>query len=216
MSEKINNKAGKMEDALKRAFGERWKFYRDSYYKIFKLNIVLMAIIVLQTIIIFFLAAQDTPEPRYFTTDNNGNITEIFSANKALPDKVITDFVEEAVEYSYTYNFKNSEEIMTNAQEYFTDTAWKVYKKSSEQNLLPAIIDGNLLMQTSKLSAARIISKSTLKGRAVWTLEIDVVRTLIDRANSKSKPAKYQITVIRESENIRPRKLAILSLTEKV
>lgn len=216
MSErKTTTNDAKLEVALKKAFGERWGFYRDGYYKMFKLLIFSIVIILIEALAIAYLAMRDAPVPKYFTTDANGNIAEIIPTSRPLSDKAVTSFVEEAIENIYTLNFSDHDQVINDAQEFFTDQAWLVYKKSTEENLLPAIIESNLVMTTSKLSAAQIISKSTLKGRQLWTVEIDVVRTLSDRSNKKSKTTKYRVTVIRESENIRPRKLAILSITDR-
>jgi intracellular multiplication protein IcmL len=110
-------------------------FSRNVFYR--RLHFLALAALALNIIVIGALVwtlvylLKNPVKPLYFATDDVSRLVKIVPVtepNMSLEE--VTNWVSEAVEAAYSYDFTNYREQLQNAQKYFTTYGWSEYMKA--------------------------------------------------------------------------------------
>lgn len=215
----VSDKKGTAADTVRALYSAQWKFYKFGYDTMVKIAIVQFLIILVLGITLMFMSMAGNPEPRYFLVNQHNQfvpIEPIYEPGRT--DEQVRQFVSDAVIAAMNFTHDDYKLRLNNAASYFTDdgiTAWNGALASSR--LIDQVKERQLLVRTQLLNAP-VIDKSSSKnygGVFVWTVYVDVIRTMSDKNESRSSSYKYKVNVRRVPTTERASGLAIYSLKEE-
>ena len=200
-------------------YSAQWKFYKYGYDTMIKISIIEFIIIVILGVTLMFMASNGNPEPRYFLVNQHNQFVPIEPLYEpGRSDEQVRQFVTEAILASMNFTHDDYKLRLNDAASYFTDdgiTSWNNALVSSR--IIEQMKERQLLIR-SQLINAPVIDKSNSKpynGIHVWTVYVDVMRTMSDRNESKTMNYKYKVMVRRVPTTERASGLAIYSLKEE-
>ncbi len=105
-------------------------FYRRLYYlSLAAFALSLLAVTILIIVISFLM--RNPVHPLYFATDNVGRLIQIDPVGRPnLTDAEIVQWVKDAIEASYSYDYINYPGQLQAAQKYYTTYGWKKYMQA--------------------------------------------------------------------------------------
>lgn len=117
------------------------------------------------------------PEPRYFATQQNGQILPLVALDAPyLAPNQVTSFAVEAITRSFTFSFSNYRTDLQDASRYYVQpTGWNLFLDALQQS-------GNLeLVQNKRMNATAVAQSATITkegvaedGRYHWIVQVPV------------------------------------------
>ena len=202
-------------------FSLQWNFYRDSYYKLLLVAGIQLVIILVLAIALGVIGYVGTPPPKYFARNALNQIVELYPLNKPrYGDEQVRQFVTDAVLESMNFTFDDYKYRLQKAAPYFTDRGFAEWDNALRRARVYDQLEEKQLLMRTTLVQVPSIDKNASKvwastGRYMWVVDVDVMRTLSDRAASKSTPYRYKVFVQQKPYTERSSGLAIYSVREE-
>lgn len=205
---------------VKVLYSLQWNFYRESYYRLLKIAGIQLAIITLLAIALLFIGITGTPEPKFFARNAQNQVVELLplSEPQRTDDQVrqfATDAVLEAMNFTYDdYKFRLQKSAV-----YFTDRGFAEWDDALRRGTIyQQLEEKQLLMRTTLVNVPQLDKSASRAygGRYIWILYVDVLRTLTDKAATKSTPYRYKVYVQQVPYTERASGLAIYSVKEEL
>lgn len=207
------------DQKVKVLYSLQWNFYRDSYYKLLKIAGIQLVIIALLTLALLAVGILGTPEPKFFARNAQNQVVELLplSEPQRTDDQVrqfATDGILEAMNFTYDdYKFR-----LQKAAVYFTDRGFAEWDDALRRGTIyQQLEEKQLLMRTTLVNVPQLDKNASRAygGRYIWILYVDVLRTLTDKAATKSSTYRYKIYVQQVPYTERASGLAIYSVKEE-
>jgi hypothetical protein len=160
----------------------RNQFYKQKYHyaiSIFLLCFILIGILISMLVYV----VKHPPEPLYFATDEAGRfLLDIPLTQPNMTTDEVRDWVVQAVEAAYSYDYKNYHTQLQNAQRYFVDFGWRSYMQGLKaSNNLLALTTRKQVVIAKVLPTPKLIAEGPL-GKAktyAWKFEMQVLVTYL-------------------------------------
>jgi intracellular multiplication protein IcmL len=154
----------------------RQLFYTNQLYLVIIaliLNIVLNIILVV--ILTYFI--NRPVQPIYFTVNDTGQlITEIPLNQPNMSTEKIANWVIDAIESSYSYDFINYRQQIQSSQQYFSDYGWQKYIQSlKDSNNLLALTTRKMIVTAKVVATPKLVVQGLLGGIYAWKFSIPVL-----------------------------------------
>ncbi len=165
---------------------QRDAFYYQSYRKnLLYFFLLIFMIGILITLNIFFY--KDKPNPIYFATTNTGEILALPPlSQKNISDEKLKQWVTEALEVSYNYNFISYRQTLQNARPYFTPKGHENFLKAIKQSLNLNRVKQEKLLFASMISEVIIENQGYLgSGTYYWDLKVPMKVALLGGVKTK-------------------------------
>jgi intracellular multiplication protein IcmL len=193
------------EDALVQVY-LRNEFYKKKFFLALGVYFLSLIVIVVLIGMLTYLVKHPTSEPLYFVADDMGRFIQdvpVESPNMSVDD--VANWVVEAVETSYTYNFMNYPAQLQNAQKYFTDFGWLKYMDGLRlSNNLLAVKDRKMILIAKVVDKPKLLNQGGLSGKYGYRFEMPVLVTnMLPPYDDKSRFQNALIvTVIVQRQNL--------------
>jgi intracellular multiplication protein IcmL len=179
-------------------------FYRRLHY--FALSAFLLSLVVIAVLawVVMYLVENPTP-PLYFATDNVGRLIEIIPVDRPnMPTEEVIDWVVEAVEASYTYDFVNYRQQLQGVQRYFTTYGWTRYREALRaSNNIIGLTQRKMIFTASVIERPKVIAQGLLGGAYAWKMQMPLLVTYMlppyDDQAKFSNPLMVTVVVQRQS-----------------
>ncbi|HEY6436740.1 MAG TPA: DotI/IcmL/TraM family protein [Ignavibacteriaceae bacterium] len=213
-----SEQADMIESRSMALFTQQWDFYRTGYYSMLRVSTIKDVIIILLLFVALFLSAQGVPQTAYVAVDAEGRLTKLEPINTpALTDEQVRNFVRDAVTESFTFNYMDLDQRTAAASKFYSDKGYSSYMGSIKTSgLKEQILDKRLLVKTVVDGSPVIQDKGVYGGRYVWTVTVDVVRTLTDRVKSQDSLVTYTFYMYRVPSTEKASQIAIYNYGQKV
>lgn len=151
-------------------------FYRDNYWRILLVTVLLLAVIGGLVAFIFYQRAT-RPTPKYFATTPSGELLELIPLNEPnLSTNTLLQWATQAATSSYTFNFVNYREALQNSRQYFTTDGYNNFLKALESSRnLEAVKTKKLVVSSVPTGVPIVVNEGQLAGRYAWQVEIPML-----------------------------------------
>jgi intracellular multiplication protein IcmL len=183
-------------------------FLRQIFY-LQQLRLVLGAVLLNILLIVSLLAMlwyfiKHPVHPLYFATDKVGRLLvdpPLSQPNMSLDE--VTNWVVNAVQVTYSYDFVNYRKQLQGSQKYFTDYGWRQYMKGLEvSNNLLALTEHKMIVSAKVVAKPKLLIQGILGSRYAWKFEMPVLVTYLEPPyedkNKFSNPLIVSVTVERQ------------------
>lgn len=152
-------------------YRQKFHFVLGAYGLSWLANIILIGIIV-------YLLHHPTP-PLYFPADPLSRLLPAVPLTQAnMSEEEVSQWVVEAVEAAYSYDFVNYRAQLQNAQKYFTDYSWQRYMKAlGASNNFLALTDRKFIIKAKVVAKPTLRNEGILGGRLSWRFDMPVLVT---------------------------------------
>lgn len=153
-------------------------FYRKKYYLM--LGVYLLSLSVISIIVGMLVYLHKHPQPPfYFAVDTVGRLVPFLPLDQPnMPMPEMVDWVKEAVENAYSYDFVNYRSELQNAQKYFTSTAWKRYMDGLRvSNNIVALTQRKMVVVAKVVGRIKLVKQGILGGAMAWRFQLPLLVT---------------------------------------
>jgi intracellular multiplication protein IcmL len=180
-------------------------FYREKFRFVLGIYLLtLIANIFLVSIIIWLV--RNPTQPLYFAADKVGRLIHVVPLQQFnMTEQDVSNWTVEAIEASYSYDFKNYRAELQEAQKYYTDFGWRNYMKAlTASNNFNALTQRKFIVIAKVVQAPTLLNQGLLSGAQTWKFRIPVLVTYnMPPFNDKSKFSNPLIlTVVVQRQNI--------------
>ncbi len=182
-------------------------FYRGKFRFVLGLYVLtLIANIILFSIVVYLL--RHPTEPLFFPADKIGRLIYVPSLQEAnMTPQEVSNWVVEAVEAAYSYDFVNYRRQLQSAQKYFTNYGWQKYMKAlSASNNFRALTERKFVVIAKVVEPPKLTTQGILAGALAWKFQMPVLVTYLRPPFNDSQNAKFTnpliVTVIVQRQNI--------------
>lgn len=164
-------------DALLLVF-TRNRYYRRQYFlALGAFALSLLVIIILMGVFVFI--KRNPTHPLYFATDSVGRLIQVVPVNQPnMSVDDVTNWVVEAVETTYSYDYVNFHYQLQSAQKYFTNYGWSNYIKAlNASNNIVALRERRMIVITKVVDTPKILAQGILSGAYAWKFEMPILET---------------------------------------
>lgn len=159
----------------------RNEFYRHKYNVTLGIYFLSLLCIVILVCSLYYLARHPT-KPLYFATDSVGRLLpEVSLDSPSMTTQQVSDWVVQALQDTYSYDFVNYRAQLQNAQKYFTAYGWSQYMKGLQQsdNLL-ALSRYKYVIIAKVASTPVLLNQGLLGGHYAWKFQMPVLITYLE------------------------------------
>lgn len=200
--------APEREDALI-AIAARNQFYKNKYHIALGIYFLSLLVIVILAFTLFYLS-RSLSHPIYFVTDDVGRlIVDVPVTQPNMPTAKVSDWVVEAIEAAYSYDFINYRDQLQSAQKYFTEYGWRTYMEELNfSNNLIAVNERKMIAIARVAAKPKLIIEGILSGAYAYKFEMPVLITYLLPPYDENidKKSKFQnaltVSVIVQRQNI--------------
>lgn len=166
-------------------------FYKKLHY----LALCAFALMILTIGVLIFVAiylSHNPSIPLYFATDKVGRLIPIVPVSEpGMTQGDLTNWVIEALESAYSYDYVNYRLDLQGSQKYFTAYGWEQYMNAlTASNNLVGVIERKWIGIARVIGQPRIVAEGLLKGAYAWKLEIPLLVSYL-------RPPQYDTNSIR-------------------
>lgn len=185
-------------------------FYRDGYRKTMTalLMSMLANIVLLILVIILFISI---PSPVYFATKTDGSLIEIQPLDEPIVEQdMLLSWATRAAVASYSFNFLDWQNDLTDVQKYFTSTGFKNFVEALQNSgNLDTVVAKRLVVQGTVVDVPRIVQQGLIKGRYAWKIQIPMLVKYISANEELRQPVLVTLLVARVPTTQKPEGIAI-------
>ena len=153
----------------------REDFYRDSFGKVILIIIsILLAIVLLVAVSVYLYL--NKPKPVNFPVDAEWRVQPAIPLDQPyLSESDMLQWVNDAIQKSFVYDFYHYNDQVQNASQYFTPDGWKVFL-----NQLNIYVNYNnvqaykMFISAAPAGAPFIIQQGLLSGRYAWWVQLPI------------------------------------------
>lgn len=187
-------------------------FYRDGYSRWSKIGLNTSTALILALTIIFVLVLRG-PVIQNFAVTSDGRMIPLTPLDRPLDSgEIVTDFANKVAQALYRYDFHNYREQINDMEQYFTPDGYQNYLDALERSKIIAMIKETSSISTATATAApSIFSRGEKNGVYQWVVQVPVTVTMIPANRSQS--LMITLKIIRESQALKPRGLAVAAYT---
>jgi intracellular multiplication protein IcmL len=164
-------------------------FYRRLYHLALATLIQMLIVIGLLSGMLFYLI-MNPPKPIYFATDPMSRLIEVVPVDRPnMTLKEVSDWVVDAVQSTYSYNYINYRTELQNAQKYFTNYGWRNYMKAltASRNIV-GLTNRQMIISASVIDTPKVIREGSLSGSYAYRMTMPLLVTYsLPPYDSKSK-----------------------------
>lgn len=204
---------------VKVLYSMQWSFYRDSYYRLLKIAGIQFFIILLLSFSLLFLAKMGTPDPKFFARNAQNQVVELLPlSDQQYTDDQARQFVTDAVLDSMNFTFDDYKYRLQKAAVFYTDQGFAEWDNALRRgSIYQQLEEKQLLMRTTLVNVPQIdrVASKAYGGRYVWVVYVDVLRTLTDKANTRSNNYRYKVYVQQVPTTERTSGMAIYSVKQQ-
>jgi intracellular multiplication protein IcmL len=175
----------------------RNQFYKKKYR--IALGIYLLCIIAIVTLITILVYLTTSPtRPLYFLTDSVGRLIQEPPVTEPMPAEIVSEWVVEAIEASYSYNYMNYREQFQDAQKYFTEYGWRNYMDGLKaSNNLLALTERKMIFIAKVVEKPRLVHQGILGNAYAWKFEVPLLVSFLEAPYDKpSFSNAYTVSII--------------------
>ncbi len=191
-------------DALVLIFSRNAFYKRLHYLALAALGMMVLTIGILIWVLIYVAKMQ--PLPLYFATDNVGRLVHISPVGRPnMTNEEITQWVADAVQAAYSYDYLNYRAQLQNAQKYFTGYGWSKYLKALEaSNNLDGVKERRWIGLAKVVESPKILEQGVLStGEYAWKFQVYILATYLrppayDQATMRVDPLILTVLVERQ------------------
>lgn len=193
-------------DALVLVFA-RNAFYRRLYYlALAAFGMMIITISILIWVLVYVVKMQALPI--YFATDNVGRLIHISPVSQPnMTNEEVTQWVVDAVQTAYSYDYLNYRSQLQNSEKYFTGFGWSKYIKALQaSNNLDGVKERKWIGIAKVVEQPKILQQGTLKsGEYAWKFQLYILATYLrppsyDEATMRVDPLILTVLVQRQPE----------------
>lgn len=187
-------------------------FYRDSYRKVMLGLLLAIGVVVVQMIVIGYLATH-RPAPTYFATNAEGGLIKLIPLDRPnMSTAAIVQWATDAAVSAYTFDFTDYRRQLTHSQmTYFTPEGWTHFLKALQStNILNTVIKQKLIVNAAVTQAPIIKASGTVHGRYTWVIQMPMVVTYQSSETSNSTSLLVTLTIERMSLLDSPRGVGVV------
>ncbi len=166
----------------------RDNFYRDGFNKLLFIVASLFLAIIFLVISSVYLYL-NRPTPLTFHVNNDFRLQPVVSLDQPyLTTSEVLQWTADALRKSFIYDFKNYDEQLAKAEQYFTPDGWKIF--SNQLNIYANynnVQTYKLFITGTPISAPTIINEGLLSGRYAWQIQLPIT---LDYTGPKPLPSK--------------------------
>ncbi len=197
------------EDALE-IVHLRNNFYRDNYRRVVSALLFLL-VINISLIGIIIYQYQTRPEPKYFATSADGQITPIYPLSRPVVSaSALLQWANQAAVAAYTYNFADYRQSLQLASDYFTPNGWKDFQTALKNSgNFETVLAKKLVVSAVATGAPVIIDQGEIQGRYAWKVQMPLLVTYQSASTSIQDPLMVTLLITRVSTLNVPKGIAI-------
>lgn len=187
-------------------------FYRDSYRKVMMGLLLSVGVVVVQMIVIWYLATH-RPAPTYFATNADGGLIKLVPLDRPnMSTATIVQWATDAAVSAYTFDFSGYRRQLSQTQaRYFTSDGWKSFLRALESTkILDTVIKEKLIVNAAVTQAPVIKASGVVRGRYTWVIQMPMVVTYQSSNASNSVNLLVTLTVERVSLLDSPRGVGVV------
>lgn len=196
-----------LDDALNLIY-ERNAFYRKKYHVVLGIYALAVICIVMLASIVIYLIRYPT-QPVYFPADSVGHLIQAVPLQTPnMSEADVVNYVTQAVQSAYSYDYLNYRQQLQSAQKYFTDYGWRNYMNGLQAsgNLL-ALTTNKYVVLAQVVSTPKLVREGILSGVLAWKFQVPVLVTYMqppydNQPNKSVFQNPLEVTVIVERQNL--------------
>jgi intracellular multiplication protein IcmL len=185
-------------------------FYRDGY----RLTMLaLLVIFIVDTALagLFFYQIKHPPEPQYFAITNDGRMINNYRLDDPVfPDDHILQWSADAVRQSFSLDFIHWNAQLQVASAKFSTDGWRYFLEAlKKSNNLETLTKLKMVSNAEITGAPRLVQKAMLGGRFIWKVQLPILVTYSNAAQTIPVPMNVTLIVMRVSVEENPERIAI-------
>ena len=189
----------------------------------YKSKIVMITLSLLAALIsigVFYVFAKKIRTPELLFVPIQGEVYHINSM--ILPNQskeAVKSWAREAVEKTYTFDFRNVGKSLTEAEPYFTHDAWPIFKKTLTNSQLIASVEKNKLEVNvvaqidPQIEFSAIDKSSKDKEEFAWKLIIPVTLSFSGDIPTENQDMIIRVTIVRVPTVENPKGLGVVQMS---
>jgi len=188
-------------------------FYRDSYRKIMMGLLLAIGVVVVQMVVVWYLATH-RPAPTYFATNADGGLIKLVPLNRPnMSTATIVQWATDAAVSAYTFDFQGYRRQLSSAEAtYFTPDGWTSFLKALKSTrILDTVIKQKLIVNAAVTKAPVIKASGMVRGRWTWVIQMPMVVTYQSSERSNSNNLLVTLTIERVSLLDSPRGVGVVT-----
>ena len=189
----------------------RFRFWRDGFWRVGLTN-VFMSCAVLALVADRIYTAHHPPEPRYFFTDNHGNLVEGTPLNRpVMSDADLMDFAARSVLAVYNFDYVHYRETLArDATPNFTVNGWNGVVAAVEATRnLEEVKARSMVVSAVALAGPTIRKWAEIGDHLAWSIQFPIRVTYANTSESRVVDLVVTATVVRVPPAFYPKGVAI-------
>lgn len=179
-------------------------FYKKKFFLALIIYLFSIVAILILAGVIFYLT-RNPSGPLYFVTDKVGRfIQDIPRELPIMTSEERANWVTEAIESAFSYDYVNFRTELQNAQKYFTEYGWKNYMQGLKAtNNLIALTQRKYVIIAKVVSIPKVIGEGIVGGARAWKFQLPLLITYrfppFDEKSKFENPVILTVVVQRQS-----------------
>lgn len=154
----------------------RNNFYRDNFRRIMVFAMILVLVLIGQIGFIFFLHATRTMPSYYATTHDGKQIRLIPLDEPNLTTDALLDWVKSAAVASYSFDFVNWSESLSNVKSYYTPNGYQNFMKALQASgSLEGVRSKKLVVSAVQTGTPVILKEGLINSRYSWQVQLPML-----------------------------------------
>lgn len=141
----------------------------------------------------------------------------VIARTMPLPNQTrqaVKDWAREAVQKSYTFDFRSIDKGLASAENYFTPDAWVAFNEAIKKSSLVSDVKKNRFSVTLVLKEEPIIDGGAISGsqEVAWKVLVPVTMSFSGDAPTVSKDMLIKLTIVRVPTTENPKGMGVLQM----
>lgn len=193
---------------------ERAFFYRDSFRKILRINLIMIftvvALLALNATLVWMYAKK---ERSYFAMAANGTLLEMKPLSEpSVSENRMLQIVGDAATCVFTYDYVNFRDQLGLCKPRFSSDGWtKFTSELSQSKIINLVTNERLVLTATRINSPVLVDQGLINGVLAWKIEVPVRVTFTGRQSKTAEDYLVNITATRASQTDHPDGVAITS-----
>ncbi len=185
-------------------------FYRDGY-RLGILALVIVLIIDCALAGLLFYQIKHPPAPQYFAMTADGRMIKNYRLDDPVfPDDHILQWSADAVRQAFSLDFVHWSAQLQVASNKFSNDGWKYFLEAlKKSNNLETLTQLKMVSNAEITGAPKLVQKTMLGGRYLWKVQLPILVTYSNAAQSIPVPMDVTLIVMRVPVEENPERIAI-------
>ena len=190
---------------------ESIKSYRDGYNSLFKIIVIMWAIIFVLTVAFVYCVFEVRPQHRFFSVNTNGSVGRMVALDDPnINNNSIISWASQAAVDVLTFGFNDLEMRFAETRKNFTEKGWESFRSAAMgADVMKNIKDRRQIITAIPAGPAEMLYYGIITGSYSWIVRVPTIISVRSGGQKSSSRVNVIMTIVRTPTRENPRAIGI-------